>query len=117
MLDRCMAITSGRIANIPFVLWCNAGVTLEVSSWLRVAEDEGVEKIAILTPCSVSKRIEKHRRKLLCGILLAAGSFCVVAHAQQSDPGKPSVVQPGAPGRPSRTLPASTRATLPPLSH
>jgi len=27
------------------------------------------------------------------------------------------VVQPGTPGQPSRTLPSSTRATLPPLSH
>lgn len=29
----------------------------------------------------------------------------------------PVVVQPGAPGQPSRRLPASTRANLPPLSH
>jgi uncharacterized protein (DUF305 family) len=36
--------------------------------------------------------------------------------AQQSDAGKPVVVQPGAPGQPSKTLPASTRATLPPRS-
>jgi uncharacterized protein (DUF305 family) len=37
--------------------------------------------------------------------------------AQQTD-SKPSpvVVQPGAPGQPTRTLPSSTRATLPPLS-
>jgi uncharacterized protein (DUF305 family) len=36
--------------------------------------------------------------------------------AQRTDPGKPVVVQPGAPGKPSRTLPPSTRATLPPRS-
>jgi len=36
--------------------------------------------------------------------------------AQQTDPAKPVVVQPGAPGKPSRTLPPSTRATLPPRS-
>jgi len=36
--------------------------------------------------------------------------------AQQTDPAKPVVVQPGAPGTPSRTLPPSTRATLPPRS-
>jgi len=34
--------------------------------------------------------------------------------AQQTDP--PRVVQPGAPGKPSRTLPPSTRAKLPPRS-
>ena len=36
--------------------------------------------------------------------------------AQQTDPAKPVVVQPGPPGKPSRTLPPSTRATLPPRS-
>jgi uncharacterized protein (DUF305 family) len=36
--------------------------------------------------------------------------------AQQTEPGKPVVVQPGAPGQPGRTLPPSTRATLPPRS-
>ena len=63
---------------------------------------------------------------LLCGMLLAAsvpasffgstGLFSSAMWAQQADPGKPVVVQPGAPGRPSRTLPPSTRATLPPRS-
>ena len=32
------------------------------------------------------------------------------------DPAKPVVVQPGAPGKPSRTLPPSTKGTLPPRS-
>ena len=60
---------------------------------------------------------------LLCGMFLAgsasAGFFCSTGilcsamWAQQTDPGKPVVVQPGAPGKPSRTLPASTKATLP----
>ena len=36
--------------------------------------------------------------------------------AQQNDPSKPVVVQPGAPGAPSKTLPSSTRASLPPRS-
>ncbi len=36
--------------------------------------------------------------------------------AQQTDPPKPVVVQPGAPGKPSKTLPPSTKATLPPRS-
>src|SRR4051812_11715165 len=38
------------------------------------------------------------------------------AEQQQADKGSPVVVQPGAPGRPTRTLPPSTRATLPPRS-
>src|SRR6185503_4242861 len=36
--------------------------------------------------------------------------------AQQAEPATPVVVQPGAPGQPTRTLPSSTRATLPPRS-
>src|SRR5437016_3864453 len=38
------------------------------------------------------------------------------ADQQQADRGTPVVVQPGAPGQPTRTLPPSTRATLPPRS-
>ena len=55
-----------------------------------------------------------------CGILLAASVsasfFCSRTWAQQTDQAKPVVVQPGAPGKPSRTLPPSTRASLPPRS-
>ena len=45
-----------------------------------------------------------------------AGLFAVPVCAQQADPATPVVVQPGAPGQPTRTLPASTRAILPPRS-
>src|SRR5436853_5294338 len=45
-----------------------------------------------------------------------AGLFSLPVCAQQADPGTSVVVQPGAPGQPTRTLPASTRATLPPRS-
>ena len=47
--------------------------------------------------------------------LLAALSSLSVC-AQQADSSGPVVVQPGAPGEPTRTLPSSTRATLPPPS-
>jgi uncharacterized protein (DUF305 family) len=57
---------------------------------------------------------------LPCGMLLAAippsSSFCSAAGPRQTDPAKPVVVQPGAPGQPTKTLPPSTRATLPPTS-
>jgi len=54
---------------------------------------------------------------LLSGFLLAT-SICspllsASARAQQTNSAIPVVVQPGAPGQPSKTLPASTRATLP----
>src|SRR5438132_12833803 len=44
------------------------------------------------------------------------GFLSVPVCAQQSAPPAPVVVQPGAPGQPTRTLPSSTRATLPPTS-
>ena len=57
---------------------------------------------------------------VLCGMLLAAsaptGFFSSPARAQQTDPATPVVVQPGAPGKPSKTLPPSTKASLPPRS-
>ena len=52
----------------------------------------------------------------LLGGLLAGTLACLLSlpvAAQQADP---VVVQPGAPGQPTRTLPSSTRATLPPHS-
>jgi uncharacterized protein (DUF305 family) len=42
--------------------------------------------------------------------------FCPAAWAQQTEEAKPAVVQPGAPGTPSKALPPSTHATLPPTS-
>src|ERR1044071_10149311 len=59
------------------------------------------------------------------GLLLAAGApadfFCSTARAQQTGPQQtnqktPVVIQPGAPGQPSRRLPPSTTAKLPPQS-
>ncbi len=54
---------------------------------------------------------------VLCGVLLAASSatgfFCCGARAQQSDSATPVVVQPGAPGKPSRTLPPTTKGSPP----
>jgi uncharacterized protein (DUF305 family) len=47
---------------------------------------------------------------------MLAGLVSLPVCAQQADPGTPVVVQPGAPGQPTRALPPSTRATLPPLS-
>ncbi|MEA2205979.1 MAG: hypothetical protein QOE77_2755 [Blastocatellia bacterium] len=44
------------------------------------------------------------------------GCFSLPIRAQQAEPSAAVVVQPGAPGQPTRTLPSSTRATLPPSS-
>ena len=53
-------------------------------------------------------------------ILAVAAAMCFLSMpvlAQKTGGGSPpAVVQPGAPGQPSRTLPSSTRAKLPPLS-
>ena len=47
-----------------------------------------------------------------CGMAL----FCSGVMAQRAEPGKAVVVQPGAPGQPSKTLPSSTKGKLPPRS-
>jgi uncharacterized protein (DUF305 family) len=67
----------------------------------------------------------KGKRKLRSVMGVAAGQsglmaastlaalFSLPVCAQQADPATPVVVQPGAPGQPTRALPPSTRATLP----
>ncbi len=55
------------------------------------------------------------RRGLVAAGTLA-GLLSLPVCAQQADRGTPVVVQPGAPGQPTRTLPPSTRAKLPPRS-
>ena len=51
-----------------------------------------------------------------CGRSTLASLFSLRVCAQQTAPSRPVVVQPGAPGKPTRTLPKTTRATLPPVS-
>jgi len=68
----------------------------------------------------------KRKRRSVMGVaawqsgLMAASTlaalFSLPVCAQQADPATPVVVQPGAPGEPTRTLPPSTRGTLPPRS-
>jgi uncharacterized protein (DUF305 family) len=52
----------------------------------------------------------------MVAVMVSAGFFPSVARGRQSDGAKPVVVQPGAPGKPSKTLPPSTKGTLPPQS-
>ena len=54
-------------------------------------------------------------RNLIIAFLYLAWS-CLWAMAQQTESGKPVVVQPGPPGAPSKTLPPSTKGILPPQS-
>jgi uncharacterized protein (DUF305 family) len=67
-----------------------------------------------------SPRHRKHKRSMkavarvrtLIAASILASWFCIPARAQQAPAEAPTVVQPGAPGKPSKTLPSSTRATL-----
>ncbi len=55
-----------------------------------------------------------------CAYLTVGAVFLccsIEVRAQQGDAAKPVVVQPGAPGEPSKPLPPSTKGTLPPRSH
>jgi len=59
-----------------------------------------------------------HRLRRGRALLLLAFCTCILpCFALQNSSEQPVVVQPGAPGQPSRKLPASTRAKAPPLSH
>ena len=60
------------------------------------------------------KWFDSSSRLLIAGALACLLSLSV--SAQQAEPATPVVVPPGAPGQPTRTLPPSTRATLPPTS-
>jgi uncharacterized protein (DUF305 family) len=57
---------------------------------------------------------------VFCGLLVAASApkdfICPTARAKQAGSATPAVVQPGAPGKPSKRLPRSTTAKLPPRS-
>jgi uncharacterized protein (DUF305 family) len=55
-------------------------------------------------------------RPLIIAATALPGLFWLPVYAQEPAPPTPVVVQPGAPGKPTRTLPPSTRATLPPSS-
>jgi uncharacterized protein (DUF305 family) len=77
-------------------------------------------KVAEWALCRFRNRRAAGRPAVTTGLLLAAGALAGFlpppARAQQSDRAAPVVVQPGAPGKPTKTLPASTTATLPPQS-
>jgi uncharacterized protein (DUF305 family) len=60
-------------------------------------------------------KVSAWRTGLMAGCTLL-GLFSLPVCAQQAEPATPVVVQPGAPGQPTRTLPPTTRATLPPRS-
>jgi uncharacterized protein (DUF305 family) len=52
---------------------------------------------------------------VICAAVFA-WSLPASAHAQQAGDGTPAVVQPGAPGMPSKTLPLNTRPMVPPVA-
>jgi len=57
-----------------------------------------------------------HFNSRLLAAATLAGLLSLSVCAQQAAPPKPVIVQPGAPGQPTRELPSTTRATLPPGS-
>jgi uncharacterized protein (DUF305 family) len=131
-----------------FSLCCVLGVIVGAVSWAAVAfegnatvgENAEIEVSPapsalvrvvfisehLLTPTPEGTHIERHRRRMLSGLLLTTGAITglfyaasflsLTLSARQTDSAKPVVVQPGAPGQPSKTLPPSTKGTLPPRS-
>ena len=82
---------------------------LDHSRWIKTFHAKSERKLR-----SVMK-VSAWRSGLMAGSTVV-GLFSLPVCAQQADPATPVVVQPGAPGQPTRTLPPSTRATLPPRS-
>lgn len=78
---------------------------LDRSTWIKSPHSEGERKLRAVM------RLVAWQRPVAASTLAALFSLPVCA--QQGDPATPVVVQPGAPGQPTRTLPPSTRATLP----
>jgi uncharacterized protein (DUF305 family) len=81
--------------------------------------------------CALKRKLYRFRRNrilhsvtrpiILCGALLVPSVpstfLWFTAHPQQTNnPAAPVVVQPGAPGKPTKTLPPSTKGVLPPRS-
>jgi uncharacterized protein (DUF305 family) len=67
---------------------------------------------------SMPKNLKSSRRPAVLAVLLIANTCAgspALARVQETD-SKPVVVQPGAPGAPTRTLPTSTKGVLPPAS-
>jgi uncharacterized protein (DUF305 family) len=91
--------------------------------WLRV---DALKMSSYALKCTLYRfrqerwRHSARRSALLGSLLFAAGApsaFCSsLVRVQHADTATPVVVQPGAPGQPSRTLPPSTKATPPPRS-
>jgi uncharacterized protein (DUF305 family) len=52
----------------------------------------------------------------IAACVAVALSLASLGSAKQGRPKEPVIVQPGAPGKPTKTLPSNTRATLPPRS-
>lgn len=80
-----------------------------------------------MAPNPQPKRIKLQRRDVrparksarFCSLLAVTALvvfFSSPSPSQQRDSSAPVVVQPGAPGQPTKTLPPSTKAKLPPLS-
>src|SRR5687767_15291555 len=65
---------------------------------------------------SVQTKFPLARNVPLAAVCIFTALFSVPVCAQQTNPPPPVVVQPGAPGQPTRRLPSSTRPTLPPTS-
>ena len=71
---------------------------------------------ARLKPHSVIRIATPRRRLIAAGVLTCFLSLPICAQQADSRNAPPVVVQPGAPGQPTRTLPPTTRAILPPRS-
>jgi uncharacterized protein (DUF305 family) len=81
-----------------------------------VAFHPGIGLTQTLQTAPLDLYLPKTARAALLCFSFSAAFFSPAAWAAQTDSAKPVVVQPGAPGQPTKTLPPSTKGTLPPRS-
>ncbi len=83
---------------------------LRARGWVQQAGDTGKRRPG--RPCT-SVWSSQAVLMTLCGLLASQSLFAQTGQAAPSGTGAPVIVQPGAPGTPSRILPSTTRPSVP----
>ena len=85
---------------------------VEVQSLYQLYHLQLMQSFSFVDSLGLRSVISVARDIVLAGFFL----MCLLSFSAVAQKTEPVVVQPGAPGQPSKTLPVSTRAKLPPIS-
>lgn len=98
-----------------------ASLGIDSLTLINNVEDRKLEAAGSKSGQRLQKQARRANWKMLvfgslAGLLASLNFFALQGWALQKEAAKPIVVQPGAPGQPTKTLPGSTKGTLPPLA-